>query len=287
MVSCWKTKIEFFETMDKNAAISENQNNIQPLIVSRDEWTAAHKKHLEAEKELTLLYDTVTAKRKKLPWVKVEKEYKFWSENGQVTFADLFQGRSQLVVQHFMFGLEDSEGCVGCSFSSDHVDSASIHFEQNDLSYVCIARAPIAKLTEYKKRMGWSFKWVSSEGSDFNYDYHVSFRKEDLQKGKVLYNFEMHDIEIEDLPGHSVFYKNNDGDIFHTFSTYGRADEALIGAYNYLDIAPKGRNENGPNGDLTDWVRHHDRYESDADITDNYRDNDTSQSCCSSTEVKL
>jgi len=229
-------------------------------IVTRAEWIEARKQHLAREKEFTHLHDRLTAERRNLPWVRVEKPYAFEGANGTVTLAELFQGRSQLVVQHFMFGPSWKEGCLGCSFSADHVDAARQHFEHNDLSFAAVSRAPYPEIAAFKQRMGWRFAWVSSLGSDFNYDFNVSFTETDKARGKAFYNFELRDYQNDEMPGTSVFAKDAAGQVFHTYSAYARGDELLIGAYNYLDLAPKGRNENGPNFDLTDWVRHRDRY---------------------------
>lgn len=229
-------------------------------IVSQEKWIAARKELLATEKELTKLQDEVSGRRREMPWVKVEKEYVFDTPEGKRTLAQLFDGRSQLVVYHFMFGPESKQGCVGCSFFSDHVDGANQHLAHHDVSFVAISRAPLHKLEAYKQRLGWRFKWVSSSGNDFNYDYHVSFKKEDMASGKVYYNFEMTDATTEDLHGTSVFYKDENGDIFHTYSVYARGDERGLGTYMFLDLTPKGRNE-GPKGNLTDWVKRHDEYE--------------------------
>lgn len=230
-------------------------------IVSRDEWLAERKALLADEKALTRAQDALNAQRRALPWVKVDKAYVFDGPNGQETLADLFAGRSQLIVNHFMFAPGWKEGCVGCSFGADHVDGALVHLEHHDVSFASVSRAPFADIDAYKKRMGWRFKWVSSHGSDFNYDYHVSFTPDDLAKGKVYYNFERRDLKEEELPGTSVFYRNEAGEIFHTYSAYGRGDEKVLGTYMLLDLTPKGRNETGPRYNLTDWVRHHDKYE--------------------------
>lgn len=229
-------------------------------IVTRAEWLEARKAHLAREKELTRLRDRLLAERRALPWVKVEKAYVFEGPDGEVTLADLFQGRSQLVVQHFMLGPGWTEGCVGCSFAADHVDAARRHFEHNDLSFAAVSRAPYPEIAAFRERMGWRFLWVSSFGGDFNHDFNVSFTEADKARGKAFYNFERRDYQGDEMPGTSVFAKDEAGQVFHTYSAYARGDELLIGAYNYLDLAPKGRNENGPNFDLTDWVRHHDRY---------------------------
>jgi len=233
----------------------------QHKIVSPDEWIAARKQLLDKEKELTHQIDQLNAERRMLPWVKVEKEYVFDTPDGRKSLADLFDGRSQLIVYHFMFAPSAKEGCVGCSFFSDHVDGANQHIRHNDLNFVAISRAPLAALEAYKKRMGWRFNWVSSNGSDFNYDFHVSFTKDEMSRGEAFYNFEMTKVTTEDLHGLSVFFKDETGAIFHTYSSYGRGDERALGAYMFLDLSPKGRNETGPNKNLTDWVRRHDKYE--------------------------
>jgi len=233
----------------------------RPRIVSRAEWLAARKDFLVKEKELTRLRDRLTAERRNLPWVKVEKNYVFDTPHGRQTLSDLFDGRSQLIVDHFMLGPGWKEGCVGCSFTADHIEGALVHLEHHDVTLVVVSRAPQPEIEAFRQRMGWRFKWVSSYGSDFNYDYHVSFTPDDVANHKALYNYKILDFAIDELAGHSVFYKDETGAIFHTYSAYARGDEQLIGAYNYLDLTPKGRNETGPNFDLTDWVRHHDRYD--------------------------
>jgi predicted dithiol-disulfide oxidoreductase (DUF899 family) len=236
----------------------------QHRIVSQSEWIEARKAHLAREKQLTREMDRLHEERRNLPWVKVEKNYVFDGPDGKVTLSDLFRGRSQLIVQHFMFGPGWTEGCVGCSFGADHVDAARQHFEQHDVAFAAVSRGPYEQIAAYKRRMGWQFPWVSSFASDFNYDFGVSFTPEQMAKGKVTYNYQEERAEIEELPGMSVFYKDDSGQIFHTYSAYGRGDEATIGAYAFLDMTPKGRNETGPNFNLTDWVRHHDKYEDGA-----------------------
>jgi predicted dithiol-disulfide oxidoreductase (DUF899 family) len=241
---------------------------MQHRIVSQDEWVAARKALLAKEKELTRLRDRLNAERRELPWVKVEKPYVFEAPNGRQTLGDLFDGRSQLIVKHFMLGPEWTEGCVGCSFEVDHVEGALPHLEHHDVTYVVVSRAPLPKIEAFKKRMGWHFKWVSSYASDFNYDYHVSFTSEEITKGEAYYNYETRRVAIDELSGRSVFYKDENGDIFHTYSAYARGGEMFLGAYAFLDITPKGRHETGPNHNLTDWVRHHDRYPDDAPAPD-------------------
>ncbi|MGQ0657889.1 MAG: DUF899 domain-containing protein [Chromatiales bacterium] len=238
------------------------KNNIEhSRIVSRAEWLAARNQHLSKEKELTRLRDRLSAERRELPWIKVEKSYLFDGPDGKETLADLFDGRSQLVVKHFMLGPGWKEGCVGCSFEVDHIEGALVHLEHHDVTYVAISRAPLAEIEAFKKRMGWHFKWVSSCGSDFNYDFHVSFRQDEIAKGQVYYNYDIREFQSEEMSGLSVFYKDATGDIVHTYSAYGRGAEEVLGTYIILDLTPKGRNETGPNHDLTDWVRHHDKYD--------------------------
>jgi predicted dithiol-disulfide oxidoreductase (DUF899 family) len=231
-------------------------------IVTRAEWLAARKAHLVKEKELTRLRDQLSAERRQLPWLKIEKLYVFDGPTGKEALADLFDGRSQLIIKHFMLGPGWKEGCVGCSFEVDHIDGALVHLEHHDVSYVVVSRAPLPEIEAFKKRMGWRFKWVSSYGSDFNYDFHVSFKPEEIETGEVYYNYEMRKVEIEELSGRSVFCKDANGDVFHTYSSYARGGDLMLGTYNILDLMPKGRNEAGPNHNLTDWVRHHDRYDS-------------------------
>lgn len=233
---------------------------MQNKKVSREEWTAARLELLKEEKALTRQMDQVRNKRMALPWVKVEKEYVFDGPGGKVTLSDLFNGRSQLFVQHFMFGPEWDEGCVGCSFKADHVDAAVMHLHNHDVTFVAVSRAPLDRIAAFKKRMNWQFDWVSSAASDFNYDYQVSYVEPDSENGKVYHNYELQDFAGEEQPGTSVFYKDADGVIYHTYSTYGRGDELLVGAYMYLDMTPLGRNEHGEHGNLMDWVKHHDKY---------------------------
>jgi predicted dithiol-disulfide oxidoreductase (DUF899 family) len=245
---------------------------VQRQIVSREEWLAARKRHLVKEKELTRLRDKLSTDRRNLPWVKVEKTYLFDTPEGKKTLAELFDGRSQLIVHHFMLGPGWEQGCIGCSFSADHIEGALVHLEHHDVSLVTVSRAPLAEIDAYKKRMGWRVKWVSSNGSDFNYDYHVSFTPENIAKGKVFYNFDLREFQSEELSGLSVFYRDANGEVFHTYSTYARGYEMVDSAYMLLDMTPLGRNETGPGHNLTDWVRRHDEYEKVADI----------HSCCTS-----
>jgi predicted dithiol-disulfide oxidoreductase (DUF899 family) len=230
-------------------------------IVSREEWIEARKKHLKSEKALTRLSDVVSAERLALPWVKVDKEYRFDTPAGTPTLAELFGRNSQLMVYHFMWLWKKGVGCDGCSFLCDHIDGANQHLKHHDVSVVAVSRGKLADIMAYKKRMGWQFDMASSYGSDFNYDYGVSFTEEQLATGKVFYNYEMTADGFDELPGISVFFKNDAGEIFHTYSTYGRGGEVLIGAYRILDLMPKGRNETK----IMDWMRRHDEYRQTAD----------------------
>jgi len=231
-------------------------------VVSREDWIAARKDLLTKEKESTRLRDQLSAERRKLPWVKVEKNYVFDAPGGKVTLADLFAGRSQLVIYHFMFGPEWNEGCPSCSFLMDHADGAIVHLNARDVTMVMVSRAPLAKIEAFKKRMGWRFKWVSSHGNDFNGDFRISFTTEQLATGGKLYNFGTIPPYGEENHGLSVFYKDPAGAVFHTYSTYGRGCEPLVGTYTILDLVPKGRDEDLLNFPM-EWVRHHDRYGTD------------------------
>jgi predicted dithiol-disulfide oxidoreductase (DUF899 family) len=231
-------------------------------IVSLENWISARKELLLREKELTRMQDEVNELRRRLPWVKVEKNYLFDTPDGKRSLVQLFDGRSQLIVYHFMFAPGWAAGCLGCSFFADHIDGANIHIAHHDVSFVAVSRAPLAEIEAYRKRMGWRFKWVSSYGTDFNTDYQVSFTKEDLEKGPTYYNFEVRESQTEgEAPGISVFFKDQSGTVFRTYSAYARGDERGLGAYMFLDLTPNGRNETGPNYNLTDWVKRHDEYE--------------------------
>jgi predicted dithiol-disulfide oxidoreductase (DUF899 family) len=227
-------------------------------VVSQDEWLVARKALLLKEKQATHLRDEINAERLGLPWTKVENDYIFDTPTGRKPLAELFEGRSQLIVYHFMLGPGSAAGCPGCSFLCDHLDGALPHLEHHDVTLTAVSRAPLAEIAAYKERMGWRFPWASSFGGDFNYDFHVSFTEAELAKGKVTYNFT--DTETSDgpteLPGLSAFYKNEAGDVFHTYSSYARGPEELIGTLMILDRAPKGRNEKS----TMDFVRRHDEY---------------------------
>ncbi len=226
--------------------------------VSREQWLTARKELLAQEKELTRHRDRVAAARRALPWVKVDKDYVFQTVDGSRSLADLFEGRSQLLVYHFMLTPGSDHICPGCAFLSDHADAARQHFENADLSFIAISRAPLSQILPIKKRFGWTFRWASSEGTSFNYDYGVSFTKEQIASGKLPYNYATTDFPSEDLHGTSVFARNDTGEVFHTYSTYARGNEALAGTFSYLDLVPKGRNEKG----TMSWVRLHDEYDS-------------------------
>ena len=226
-------------------------------IVSREEWLAARKAHLANEKELTRRRDALSAERRALPRVRIEKDYTFEGWDGELSLADLFAGRSQLIVYHFMFAPGASEGCPSCSFLADHFDGANRHLRHHDVSLVAVSRAPYVAFQPFRRRMGWDFAWVSSAGCDFNHDFHVSPSPAEKAAGRYEYNYAMHEGEGGEMPGFSVFYRDETGRIFHTYSTYARGGDLLIGTHNFLDMTPKGRNE----GTIMDWVRHHDRYE--------------------------
>ena len=227
-------------------------------IVTNEEWLAARKGFLVKEKEFTRLRDELARQRRELPWVKVEKTYVFDGPNGKESLSDLFAGRSQLIVNHFMFGADWNEGCPSCSFWADTYNGVVVHLEHRDASFVVISRAPLEKLEAYKKRMGWSFKWVSALHNDFNRDYHVSFTPEE-QKAAV-YNYEAGGFGSSEAPGVSVFARDDAGNIFHTYSCYARGLDTLNGAYQLLDLLPKGRDEQGLPHPMA-WVRRHDKYE--------------------------
>jgi len=230
-------------------------------VVSHDEWVKARTAFLAKEKEFTRKRDELAKQRRSLPWEKVEKNYVFDGPQGKESLADLFAGKSQLIVYHFMFSPEWSEGCPSCSFWADNFNGIPVHLRHRDVSFVAISRAPLAKLQAFQKRMGWNFKWLSSGSHDFNYDLGVSFRPEDTAKGNVVYNYKKDPkMKMADREGMSVFYKNAKGEIFHTYSAYARGIDMMNTAYNYLDTVPKGRDEEVLEWTQA-WVRHHDRYE--------------------------
>jgi predicted dithiol-disulfide oxidoreductase (DUF899 family) len=233
---------------------------MQHTVVSQSEWLAARKALLAKEKEFTRARDELSRQRRKLPWVKIEKNYMFDTPNGRKSLAELFDGRSQLIVYHFMLGPGWNEGCPSCSYLADHFDGAAIHLAQRDVTLTVVSRAPLGEIDAYKKRMGWRFPWASSYGTDFNRDFHVSFTKDEMASKKAYYNYTTGGFPSEEAPGMSVFYKSEAGEIFHTYSVYARGLDILVGAYNFLDHAPKGRDEEALPWSMA-WVRRHDEYE--------------------------
>ena len=229
-------------------------------VVSHDEWVAARKALLREEKEFTHRREELARRRRALPWEKVEKDYVFAGPAGRATLAELFDGRSQLIVYHFMFSPEDDQGCPHCSFWADHYDAALPHLNARDVSFAAIARAPLPQIEKFKQRMGWRFRWVSSHDTDFNYDYQASFRPADLQNGDAVYNYAPLAANSTDLQGISVFYRDESGQIFHTYSTYARGIDMVNPTYQFLDLVPKGRDEQDDDYPQQ-WVRYHDRYE--------------------------
>ncbi len=229
-------------------------------VVSNERWIEARKALLAKEKEFTRMRDAISKERRKLPWERVNKEYVFDGPGGKETLADLFDGRSQLLVYHFMYGPDWTEGCKSCSFLADHFNPAIPHLRQRDVTMVAVSRAPLEILEAFKKRMGWSFKWVSSLANDFNRDYQVSFTEEELEKGDVYYNYARQGFPSTEAPGVSVFYKDENGEVFHTYSSYQRGLDMFITAYHYLDLVPKGRDEGGLSYTM-EWLRLHDEYD--------------------------
>lgn len=227
-------------------------------VVSPTEWLAARKALLAEEKKLTRLQDQLKRRRRDLPWTKVEKEYAFEGPNGKESLSGLFDGKSQLVVYHFMFSPEDADGCPHCSYWADHFEGARLHLPHRDTAFAVISRAPVKKLERFKRRMGWKFKWVSSGRNEFNYDYGVSFTPEDVRDGNIFYNYAKSDIPSEDREGISAFYRDRTGAIFHTYSTYARGIDPVNTTYNFLDLTAKGRDEDPEMSQ--DWVRYHDKY---------------------------
>lgn len=228
-------------------------------VVSHAQWLAQRRELLRKEKELTELYDSIAVERRDLPWERVEKPYVFDGPGGKTSLADLFAGRSQLLVYHFMFGPDWQEGCPSCSYVSDHINATLPHLAARDVTVTMVSRAPLAKIEAFKKRLGWSFPWVSSHDNDFNADYHVFFTPEQMAQGQVEYNYTRQEFPSDEAPGLSIFYKNEAGEIFHTYSSFGRGLEPLIGTYMTLDLMPKGRDEDHFDFPMA-WVRYHDRY---------------------------
>ena len=229
-------------------------------VVSHKAWIEARRKFLAKEKKFTRLRDALSRERRALPWENVEKQYVFEGPEGRETLPELFDGRTQLIVYHFMFAPEWDEGCKHCSFWADNFNGLGVHLNHRDASFVAISRAPLAKIEAFKRRMGWSFKWVSSGQNDFNYDYQASFTPREVESGAAFYNYSKFDVGVTDREGVSVFYRDPGGTVFHTYSSYARGIDMLNTAYHYLDLAPKGRDEDGLEFTQA-WVRHHDRYE--------------------------
>ena len=228
-------------------------------VVPQEEWLTARKALLDKEKEFTRLRDQLSEQRRALPWVKVEKEYIFQGPSGKESLSDLFDGRSQLMIYHFMFHPDWEDACKSCSFWADNYNGMTVHLNHRDVSFSVVSRAPIEKLNAFKKRMGWNFKWLSSFDSDFNYDFNVSFTPEEMEKGQMEYNYTVTQFPAPEAPGLSVFYKDEDGSIFHTYSCYARGLDVLNGTYNHLDMTPKGRDEQDLSYTM-EWVRLKDRY---------------------------
>lgn len=231
-------------------------------VVSADRWLAERKALLAREKELVRLRDEIARARRSLPWERVDKDYVFDAPEGRRSLAELFQGRRQLLVQHFMLGPGWEQGCPSCSFMADHTDGMTVHLAHRDVCFVAVSRAPLAEIARFRQRMGWQFRWVSSAANDFNKDFHVSFDADDRIDGEVDYNYARTAFPNSEAPGISVFYKDDAGEVFHTYSTFGRGVEVMMGTYSLLDLVPKGRDEHDGFYKM-DWVRHHDRYAPD------------------------
>jgi len=238
---------------------AERKQIDQPNVVPHAEWIAARTELLNKEKEFTRMRDEISRLRRELPWEKVKKDYVFDGPTGREKLSDLFAGKNQLMIYHFMLGPGWAEGCPSCSLLADHFDGSVAHLAARDARLVVVSRAPLAEIGAFKMRMGWRFKWVSSFDSDFNRDYNVSFPKKEAAEGQVYYNYTLQQFPSEEGPGASAFFKDDAGNIFHTYSTFGRGLDILIGAYNWLDMAPKGRDEDGLAYSMA-WVRHHDKY---------------------------
>ncbi len=269
------TKAHRAEEHLMNTAIAET-NIVDHPVVSRERWLAARKTLLAREKELTRLQDDIARERRALPWVRVEKDYVFETLDGPRRLADLFDGRSQLLVQHFMFAPGWEQGCKSCSYMADHNDGANLHLAQRDVTLLAVSRAPLADIERFRRRMGWRFGWVSSYGSDFNRDFGVSFSHDELSSGKVDYNYVRQPFPHEEAPGISVFHRDETGAVFHTYSRYGRGVEVMMHTYALLELTPKGRDEDGLDYPMA-WVRHHDRYEPAASVSTA----PTTAACCS------
>jgi predicted dithiol-disulfide oxidoreductase (DUF899 family) len=240
--------------------IDSSANPLNHAVVTREQWLAERRTLLAREKELTRLRDQIARERRALPWVRVEKNYTFDAPAGRRTLAELFEGRRQLLVQHFMFAPGWEQGCPSCSFMADHNDGMNAHLAQRNVTLLVVSRAPLAEIEVFRRRMGWQFTWVSSYTNEFNHDFGVSFTAKERARGAVDYNFALQPFPSEEAPGISVFLKDDAGDVFHTYSTYGRGVEVMMGTYALLDLAPRGRDE-GELPHAMAWVRHHDRYD--------------------------
>ncbi|HEY8025898.1 MAG TPA: thioredoxin family protein [Burkholderiaceae bacterium] len=229
-------------------------------IATGEAWLSERKALLAREKELMRLHDQIAAERRALPWVRVDKTYVFDTPDGKRTLAELFAGRHQLLVQHFMLAPGKEEGCRGCSFMADHIDGMNVHLAQRDITFTAISRAPLAEIERFRHRMGWQFAWASAQGNEFNFDFGASFTPDDIVAGNAHYNYSAQPFSMEDAPAISAFYKNDAGEIFHTYSTFGRGVEVMMGTYSMIDLMPKGRDEEALPHSMA-WVRHHDRYE--------------------------
>jgi predicted dithiol-disulfide oxidoreductase (DUF899 family) len=246
--------------MNTTTAVATTTATTNHPVVSADRWVAERKALMAREKELVRLSDEIARARRTLPWERVAKDYIFDDREGRRSLAELFDGRRQLLVQHFMFGPGWEHGCPSCSFMADHADGMTVHLAHRAVSFVAVSRAPLVDIERFKARMGWQFRWVSSSANDFNRDFHVSFEPEDRVEGSVYYNYGMTRFPSTEAPGLSVFYRDDAGEIFHTYSTFGRGVEVMMGTYRLLDLVPEGRAEQDlPN--KMEWVRHHDRYQ--------------------------
>ncbi len=246
--------------MDNNGQLTSRV--IPHTVAPRDQWLTARLALLDREKELTRLRDRIARERRELPWVRIDKPYAFDGIDGRRTLAELFEGRSQLVVQHFMLAPGWEAGCPSCSFMADHIEGALPHLAARGITLVVVSRAPLAQIEAFRRRMGWRFRWVSSFGTDFNADFGVSFTPEQMAEGEVDYNYRRQPFPAEEAPGISAFARDAQGQVFHTYSTYGRGVELMMGAYDFIDITARGRDEQGLAHPMA-WVRHHDRYETE------------------------
>jgi len=235
-------------------------SNVQNPIVSREEWLKARKEHLAQEKEFTRQRDALSKARREMPWVKIGNDYRFQTASGEASLVDLFEGRSQLIVQHFMFGEDWEEGCTSCSFWADGYDGFQVHLGHRDATMKSVSNAPLDKQLAYRDRMGWSFDWVSSLGSEFNRDFNVSFTEDEVKDGSATYNYKPSTFPMSEAPGISIFYKNENGEVFHTYSCYSRGLDMLNAAYHYMDLLPKGRDEQNLPHSMS-WLKRHDQYE--------------------------